>query len=84
MFPLSKGEDTNFLCSLKEASFQGVEKSYNRKGNLRFKSSNEAENFVMEGRKAGNKLRKKKRSQKLLQLAPAEKIAIERFILYYV
>ena len=38
-----------------------MEKSYNRKGNLRFKSSNEAEKFVMEGRKAtgAGKLRKK-------------------------
>lgn len=36
-----------------------MEKSYNRKGNLRFKSSNEAEKLVMEGRKAAGKLRKK-------------------------
>ncbi|GBP56524.1 hypothetical protein EVAR_53595_1 [Eumeta japonica] len=53
-----KGEDTNFLSSLKEGSFQEVEKSYNRKGNLRFKSSNEAGNFLMEGRKAVRELRK--------------------------
>lgn len=44
-----KGKDTNSLSSLKEGSFQEVEKSYNRRGNLRFKSSNEAENFLMEG-----------------------------------
>lgn len=54
-----KGKTVNFLSTLKEGSFQEVEKSYNRKGNLRFKSSNEAEKFIMEGRKAVSKLRKK-------------------------
>lgn len=43
-----------------------MEKSYNRKGNLRFKSSNEAEKFGMEGRKAARKLRKKLEDWSLL------------------
>lgn len=57
-----------------------MEKSYNRKGNLRFKSSNEAEKLVMEGRKAAGKLRKN--LQPVNALGKSRKNKNHIFILY--